>query len=73
MFIIKHILLHGELYYTAHFDPNRHRKYTQNKRIDTGDIKGTIVFGKRYYRFWKKVLSFSEKSTIVFDERYYRF
>jgi len=35
-----------EPYYTAHFDPNRHRKYTQNKRIDTGDIKGTIVFIK---------------------------
>ena len=62
-----------EPYYTAHFDPNRHRKYTQNKRIDTGDIKGTIVFGKKYYRFHQKVLSFSSKSTIVFGKRYYRF
>ena len=58
-----------EPYYTAHFDPNRHRKYTQNKRIDTGDMKGTIVFDKRYYRFWQKVLSFLAKGTIVFDER----
>ena len=58
-----------EPYYTAHFDPNRHRKYTQNKRIDTGDMKGTIVFGKKYYRFWQKVLSFLTKGTIVFDER----
>ena len=62
-----------EPYYTAHFDPNRHRKYTQNKRIDTGDIKGTIVLGKKYYRFHQKVLSFLAKGTIVFDERYYRF
>ena len=62
-----------EPYYTAHFDPNRHRKYTQNKRIDTGNIKGTIVFGKRYYRFRQKVLSFYPKSTIVFGKRYYRF
>ena len=53
-----------EPYYTAHFDLNRHRKYTQNKRIDTGDTKGTIVFDKRYYRFWQKVLSFSAKSTL---------
>ena len=62
-----------EPYYTAHFDPNRHRKYTQNKRIDTGDMKGTIVFGKKYYCFTQKVLSFYPKSTIVFDEGYYRF
>ena len=58
-----------EPYYTAHFDPNRHRKYTQNRRIDTGNKKGTIVFDKRYYRFRQKVLSFSAKSTIVFAER----
>jgi len=31
--------------------------------------KGTIVFGKKYYRFWQKVLSFLMKGTIVFDER----
>ena len=58
-----------EPYYTAHFDPNRHRKYTQNKRIDTGDMKGTIVLPKKYYRFTQKVLSFLMKGTIVFDER----
>ena len=35
--------------------------------------KGTIVLGKKYYRFHEKVLSFLPKSTIVFAERYYRF
>ena len=58
-----------EPYYTAHFDPNRHRKYTQNKRIDIGNTKGTIVFDKRYYRFRQKVLSFLAKGTIVFENR----
>lgn len=30
--------------------------------------KSTIVFIKKYYRFWQKVLSFLMKGTIVFDE-----
>ena len=35
--------------------------------------KSTIVFIKKYYRFWQKVLSFLVKGAIVSGERYYRF
>ena len=35
--------------------------------------KSTIVFIKKYYRFWQKVLSFLMKGAIVSGERYYRF
>ena len=35
--------------------------------------KSTIVFIKKYYRFWQKVLSFLMKGAIVLGERYYRF
>ena len=35
--------------------------------------KSTIVFIKKYYRFWQKVLSFLMKDAIVSGERYYRF
>ena len=35
--------------------------------------KSTIVFIKKYYRFWQKVLSFFMKGAIVSGERYYRF
>ena len=35
--------------------------------------KSTIVFIKKYYRFWQKVLSFLMKGAIALDERYYRF
>jgi len=36
-------------------------------------VKSTIVLVEKYYRFWRKVLSFLAKGTIVFGERYYRF
>ena len=35
--------------------------------------KSTIVFIKKYYRFWQKVLSFLMKGAIALDEEYYRF
>ena len=35
--------------------------------------KSTIVFIKKYYRFWQKVLSFLMNGAIVSGERYYRF
>ena len=35
--------------------------------------KSTIVFIKKYYRFWQKVLSFLMKDAIVSGEMYYRF
>ena len=35
--------------------------------------KSTIVFIKKYYRFWQKVLSFLMKGAIVSGEMYYRF
>ena len=35
--------------------------------------KSTIVFIKKYYRFWQKVLSFLMKGAIDLDEEYYHF
>ena len=39
------------------------------KKVLSFYLKSTIVFIKKYYRFWQKVLSFLMKGTIVFDER----
>ena len=43
------------------------------KKVLSFSSKSTIVFIKKYYRFWQKVLSFLMKSTIALDEGYYRF
>ena len=43
------------------------------KKVLSFYTKSTIVFIKKYYRFWQKVLSFFMKSAIALDEECYRF